>query len=364
MKLIPDSHWLFLHNWYDQSYVQVKWNASLSTSFQVTKGMKQGSLLSPYLFNIFINDLLKKLTSMNPGVRIKDFHLNVLAYADDVNLISTTVAGLQKMIDECDNYAQMWRMKFNPTKTNIVCIGKHNCIKPPVWTLGDSVVGLSDDTTVLGVNFTSTLNSNMHIRSRTRKCQQGMFKLSSMGVSYPGLNSDVKAFLWNSIGCPILTYGMESLTLSDTDIKGLKTSQGNIIKRIMGVNKRSHHSSLLKALGIPPVDMIIQNNCLRLYRNIFKVDSPARDLQSILLADYLLTGSLTKGTLLERIVKAKQNPLEIVLGEQTISATTKYDHCTYENGIIDSLRFLLNHDDYNKPWSEEHILVTLLTKAF
>lgn len=46
--------------------------------------------------------------------------------------------------------------------------------------------------------------------------------MSSMGVSYPGLKSDVNAFLWNSIGCPILTYGMESIALSGTNIRTLK----------------------------------------------------------------------------------------------------------------------------------------------
>ena len=102
-------------------------------------------------------------------------------------------------------------------------------ILPPVWEIGAEKVTLSEDTEVLGVTFDAKLDSCKHVKNRVRKCHQGVLKLSKIG-----LNSDVKAFLWNSIGCPLLSYGMESLSLSNTNIKILKTTQGNIIKRIMG----------------------------------------------------------------------------------------------------------------------------------
>ena len=298
MGVIPDTHWLFMYNWYSNSYAQVRWGNKLSNIFNVRKGMKQGSILSPRLFNIFINDLLIKLQSEKSGFRMNDFHLNVLAYADDLNLISTTPIGIQNLINKCDQYAELWRMRFNPTKTNIVCIGKQPHIEPPSWKIDNTQVGLSDEAVVLGVNFSSSLNSTSHVKNRIRKCQQSIFKMSSIGVSYPGLNSDVKAFLWNSIGSPILLYGMESIALSRSDIKYLKTTQGNIIKRINGINKHSHHSKLLDALKIPNIEETIKKNSLCLYKNIFKSDTPAREFQCALLAKYIIGGNVTYGTFL------------------------------------------------------------------
>ena len=147
--------------------------------------------------------------AINSGIRIYNFHLNVFAYADDLNMVCTTASGLQNLINICHQYAEKWRMIFNPSKTNIVCIGKQPHITPPVWTLGDTKISLSEDTTILGVTFNTHLSSVDHIKSRVKKCRQGMFKMASMGLSYPGLNYDAKAFLWNTIGCPILTYGMD-----------------------------------------------------------------------------------------------------------------------------------------------------------
>ena len=132
------------------------------------------------------------------------------------------------------------------------------------------------------------------------------------GIIIAWVNSDVKAFLWKSIGCQILIYGMKSIDLSRSDLKQLKTTQGNVIKQIMGVKKRAHHSNLLKALKIPPVEEVIANNLLRLYKHIFKTDTPTRDLQSALLATYMLKGNIIKGTLLDRVIKAGCDPLKII----------------------------------------------------
>ena len=75
-------------------------------------------------------------------------------------------------------------MKFNPTKTNIVRIGKQPHTTPPVWNLGDSTIHLSKDTNILDVTFYSQLNSVNHTKNKSKKCRQGMFKLDSFGMSY------------------------------------------------------------------------------------------------------------------------------------------------------------------------------------
>ena len=254
-------------------------------------------------------------------------------------------------------------MRFNPIKNSIVCIGKESQSKSPVWTIGNTEVALSEDVMVLGVTFSSDLSANKHVKNRVRKCQQSMFGMASVGLSYPGLNSDVKSFLWKSIGNPILLYGMESVAMSKNDINILKSTQSNIIKRIMGFNKRSHHSKLLKALKISSIEHMLKINALRLYKNIFKTDTPARDLQALLLAKYIKKGSIIKGSLLEKVVTAGYNPFQVIFNQETF-ACNDCDPNDENDGMIDSLRFLLHHEEYNKPWSEEHILATLLTKAF
>ena len=78
----------------------MKWNGCYSTTFNITRGTRQGSKLSPYLFNIFINQLLLDLNDCDAGVRIGDMLYNYMAYADDITIFSTNAKCLQCLIVE------------------------------------------------------------------------------------------------------------------------------------------------------------------------------------------------------------------------------------------------------------------------
>ena len=69
--------------------------------FYILRGTRQGSLLSPYLFNIFINDLLNELELSNVGLNIGNAMYNCVTYADDITLLSASATGLQTLIDKC-----------------------------------------------------------------------------------------------------------------------------------------------------------------------------------------------------------------------------------------------------------------------
>ena len=356
---IPDLHWIFLYKWYRSSKAQARWTGELSNQFNISKGMRQGSILSPRLFSVFLNDLLLSLKSKDYGVRVHNFKLNLIAYADDINLFSTTTTGLQKLINTCESYARNWRMRFNPTKTKCTRIGKPELMEPPTWQLDGQTITLSEETTILGVNLTNNLKAKSHIKNRIRACNQSVFKFTTAGLSYPGLNCEVKTHIWNTVNCPVLTYGLETLHITNSEMGDLRSAQGSIVKRGLGLSKRSHYHRVLQACNITPIEEVIAENAARLYHNIFQCDTPAKEFQCLLLSSYVLTGKAEIGTLLDRVIKAGHNPLNLIINKPTFSR-----HTTNEDGLVDSLRQLLYHENYQKPGSQEHILATLLTKSF
>ena len=91
IHVLPVHERLLLYNWYNKLNAVVKWNGSYSKSFCVTRDTRQGSVLSPCLFNLFINQLLLDLNNCDAGVRIGDTLYNSMAYADDITLFSTNV---------------------------------------------------------------------------------------------------------------------------------------------------------------------------------------------------------------------------------------------------------------------------------
>ena len=77
----------FLRNWYREQDLYVKWNSSKSTSFKTSNGVRQGSVLSPALFNVYIDDLFTGLERSGAGIRINGRFSDGIAYADDLSLL-------------------------------------------------------------------------------------------------------------------------------------------------------------------------------------------------------------------------------------------------------------------------------------
>ena len=85
-------------------------------------GVRQGSSLSPSIFNVFINVYLTSLKSDNTGCCIGGNFVGVIMYADDLILLSATVSGLQSMLNSCTNISRDCLMEFNHKKVYVVLL--------------------------------------------------------------------------------------------------------------------------------------------------------------------------------------------------------------------------------------------------
>ena len=103
----------FLMYWYAQQQFQIKWNGKLSQGFRTTNGIRQGGLISPFLFNIYMDGLSYKLNRSGIGCFINNVCVNHICYADDIVVLAPSVVALQRILDVCSDYANEYDMKFN-----------------------------------------------------------------------------------------------------------------------------------------------------------------------------------------------------------------------------------------------------------
>ena len=110
-----------LLSWYRQQTMQVKWGTYYSAPFTVTNGVRQGGVLSPYLFAVYLDELSIQLGSISQG----GMHCgkygcepsNVWLFADDICVFSPSISGLQCLLNICGDYAAEHEIIFNCNKT-------------------------------------------------------------------------------------------------------------------------------------------------------------------------------------------------------------------------------------------------------
>ena len=89
-------------------------------AFETSAGVLQGSLISPILFLILINNIKDIMDEIQcEGIKVGSIKVSNLLYADDLVLLSNSPFELQKMLDKCAEYGRIWRLKFNAQKTEI-----------------------------------------------------------------------------------------------------------------------------------------------------------------------------------------------------------------------------------------------------
>ena len=136
--------------------------------FSVLNGVKQGGILSPALFNIYMDGLSTSLNSSNIGGHIGGNLLTHLYYTDGMCLISLSSAGMQRLLNILNDYADQHSLLYNGNKSFSMCFkSKAIKFKRPVLLLGELDISLVSQCRYLG-NTISEINCDHDINRQMR----------------------------------------------------------------------------------------------------------------------------------------------------------------------------------------------------
>ncbi len=105
---------------YTNQKMNVVWNNTMSDHCTAHNGVSQGSVLSPLLFTVYIDELLCKLKKSGDGRTIAHIYCGGFGYADDILLASPNVYDLKQTYVICQEYDKEFYIRFNPAKFQLV----------------------------------------------------------------------------------------------------------------------------------------------------------------------------------------------------------------------------------------------------
>ena len=219
-----------LSNLYRNQKAAVRVAQVVSEWFQVRKGVRQGCVLSPYLFNILSEMAMREaLDGFAGGLRLGGRVLTNLRYADDIVLIASSEEALQDLLDRTVTAGQRFGLKINTQKTKVMRLGGG----PVNVTVEGAQLEQVTEFRYLGFSLTDSSECRNEIRNRLALGTAVISRLSTIWKSALHVSTKkrlVKALIW-----PVTTYGCEAWTLRKEDEKRIEAFEMKCYRRMLRI---------------------------------------------------------------------------------------------------------------------------------
>ena len=179
--------------------------------------MKQGGVLSPILFIVYIDELLIRLQSQAVGCHWSHYFAGAFGYADDIVLLAPSASALRMMLNTCCQFATDYNFIFNPGKTQLVWFSlpssSPSSTTAPIFVFGGQSLTLVDRASHLGHILHFDLSDTDDIlRIQTDMCHRANYLLSTFSTTNPAVKTLLfRTFCLSLYGSSLLSWASPGL---------------------------------------------------------------------------------------------------------------------------------------------------------
>ena len=227
----------------------VRVNGVHSEWFTVQSGLKQGCILSPTLFNFYVNGLVEELEKCGKGVKINQEKVSCLLYADDLALMAENEQDLQGLLDALSKWAADWDMVINNDKSKIVHFrhGPSKLRTRSQFTLSGQSIGITEQYRYLGLIMTEYLDFNVMAKYVSMAAHRALGIIIAKCKAHGGFPYNIYTKLYYCLVQPILDYG--AAVWGFKDYPCIKTVQNRAARYFLGVGKYTPIAGLQGDIG-------------------------------------------------------------------------------------------------------------------
>ena len=243
--------------WYQHQLLCIKWGNATSEYFNVSNGVRQGGILSPRLFSLYVDELSVILEKCNSGCHIDSICMNHLFYADDLCLLAPSPSGLQSLLDVCAKYGCENDIVFNHLKS--ICIvfkPKAYKLHCPHVSLGDINLKYTDSNKYLGFSFNETFSDDIDIARQMRL----LYTRSNIFLrEFAHCSLHVKGYLFKmycvTFYCPFLWVNFKKQSIDN-----LRVAFNKVHRKLLNYGRRDSASEMFVTNNMQNFDSMLRKS--------------------------------------------------------------------------------------------------------
>ena len=231
--------------WKQTAYVRI--GDMLSERCEIGRGVRQGCSLSPLLYNIYDEAMMREaLEEVDHGVKVGGQLIKTIRFADDKAVTASSQRGLQQLMDNIDRVTKEYGMKINVKKTKVMCIARKTGGKVRIIIDGQKVEQVSQFR-YLGSLISEDGYCEKDIRARIGMGKSAFLAKKILLTSNIGMELKkriVKSTVWS-----VMLYGAETWTLTQAEKKRIEAFEMWVWRRMLKISwkeKISNDEVLMK----------------------------------------------------------------------------------------------------------------------
>ena len=242
-------------SWYNGLKCRVKWDGHFSDWFTILAGVRQGGVLSPDFYSIYVDELIAIIQRSNKGCYVNGVFMAALFYADDMALLAPSIKGLSLLLEICSEYCIKWDICLNAKKTRNMYFGKRSSVLFEIQLNGQSI-DWAKQWTYLGVSLNSSKKFDCSISEKIKKfykCTNAIFRID-------GYSNDLVMLQLVETHCvPLLTYAIEVIDVLNRDEKRqLRVAYNSLFRKFFHYRRYDSVTALQHFLSRPTWEELVE----------------------------------------------------------------------------------------------------------
>ncbi|CAH8650385.1 unnamed protein product [Schistosoma mattheei] len=231
---VPEKIVNIIRNSYDGLQCKVVHGGQLTDAFQVRTGVRQGCLLSPFLFLLVVDWIMKTSTSEGKhGIQwTAQNQLDDLDFADDLALLSRTHEQMQMKTASVAAVSASVGLSIHKGKTKVLKFNTQN--SNPITLDGETLEDV-ESFTYLGSIIDEQGGSDADVKARIGKARVAFLQLKNIWNSKQ-LSTNIKVRIFNTNVKAVLLYGAETWRTTTTTIKKVQVFINSCLRKILNIH--------------------------------------------------------------------------------------------------------------------------------